>query len=55
MVAYPAEYGVSGIQTFMVNHRGTVYEKDLGPTTGVLARQMMRFNPGKGWKPVTGE
>ena len=55
LVAYPAEYGVSGIETFMVNHRGTVYEKDLGPTTGVLARQTMRFNPGKGWKVVTGE
>jgi hypothetical protein len=55
LVAYPAEYGVSGIQTFVVNHRGTVYEKDLGPTTGVVARQMMRFNPGKGWRAVTGE
>jgi hypothetical protein len=55
LVAYPAEYGVSGIQTFVINHRGTVYEKDLGPTTGVVARQMMRFNPGKGWKAVTGE
>jgi hypothetical protein len=55
LVAYPAEYGVSGIQTFVVNHRGTVYQKDLGPTTGVLARQTMRFNPGKSWKVVTGE
>ena len=55
LVAYPAEYGVSGIQTFMGNHRGTVYDKDLGPTTGVLARQTMRFNPGKGCKVVTGE
>ena len=55
LVAYPAEYGVSGIQTFVVNHRGTIYEKDLGPTSGVLARQTMRFNPGKSWKVVTGE
>lgn len=55
LVAYPAEYGVSGIQTLVVNHRGKVYEKDLGVTTGVLARQMTRFNPGKGWKVVTGE
>ena len=55
LVAWPAEYGVSGIQTFLVNHTGKVYEKDLGPTTGVLARQMTRFNPGKGWKIVTGE
>jgi hypothetical protein len=55
LVAYPAEYGVSGIKAFLVNHRGKVYEKDLGATTGVLARQMTRFNPGKGWKVVTGE
>jgi hypothetical protein len=55
LAAYPAEYGVSGIETFLVNHRGMVYEKDLGTTTGVLARQMMSFNPGKGWKVVTGE
>ncbi len=55
LVAYPAEYGVSGIETLVVNHRGKVYEKDLGPTTGVLARQMLRFNPGKSWKVVTGE
>jgi hypothetical protein len=55
LVAYSAEYGVSGIATYLVNHRGKVYEKDLGPTTGVLVRQMLRFNPGKGWKVVTGE
>ncbi len=55
LVAWPAEYGVSGVNTFIVNHRGIVYEKDLGPTTSVLARQMTRFNPDKGWKKVTGE
>jgi hypothetical protein len=33
MVAYPAEYGNSGVMTFVVNHRGTVFEKDLGPNT----------------------
>jgi hypothetical protein len=55
LVAYPAEYGVSGIETFLVNHRGQVFEKDNGPTTGTLARQMVRFNPDKTWKPVIGE
>ncbi len=55
LVAYPDEYGVSGIKTFLVSHRGKVYEKDLGSTTGVLARQMTRFNPDKSWKVVTGE
>jgi len=55
LVAYPDEYGVSGIKTFLVSHRGKVYEKDLGATTGTLARQMTRFNPDKTWKLVTGE
>jgi hypothetical protein len=55
MVAWPAEYGVSGVQTLIVNHRGIVYEKDLGPQTATLARQTTRFNPDKTWKPVVGE
>jgi hypothetical protein len=55
MVAWPAEYGVSGVKTFIVNHHGIVYEKDLGAQTGAMARQMMRFNPDKSWKPVEGE
>ena len=55
LVAWPAEYGVSGIQTLIVNHRGIVYEKDLGSQTATLARQMTRFNPDKTWKPVVGE
>jgi hypothetical protein len=55
LVAWPAEYGVSGVKTFVVNHRGIVYEKDLGPTTGVLARQIMQFNPDKSWHAVEKE
>jgi hypothetical protein len=55
MVAYPAEYGVSGVKTFLVNHRGLVYEKDIGSATGTLARQLVRFNPDKSWKAVEGE
>jgi hypothetical protein len=55
LVAFPAEYGVSGIKTFVVNHHGKVYEKDLGPATSAQARQMLRFNPDKTWKAVTGE
>jgi len=52
LVAYPAEYGNSGVMTFMVNHDGTVYEKDLGPDTGRVARKVSRFNPDKTWKPL---
>jgi hypothetical protein len=50
LVAYPAQYGVSGIMTFMVNHDGVVYEKDLGPNTAAVAQAMTRFNPDKTWK-----
>jgi hypothetical protein len=55
MVAYPAEYGVSGIKTFIVNHLGVVYGKDLGAQTATLARQIKAFNPDKTWKAVVGE
>jgi hypothetical protein len=55
LVAYPAKYGDSGIKTFIVNHRGVVYEKDLGAATATLAAQMTRFNPDKTWQPVQGE
>jgi hypothetical protein len=55
LIAYPAEYGVSGIKTFIVNHRGVVYEKDLGSATPALAPQTTRFNPDKTWKAEQGE
>lgn len=50
VVAYPAKYGVSGVMTFVVNHDGVVYEKDLGKTTVTAAAKMARFNPDKTWK-----
>jgi hypothetical protein len=52
LVAWPAEYGVSGIQTFVINHEGILYGKDLGSNTAALARQMTRFNPDKSWRRV---
>ena len=52
LVAWPAEYGVSGIRTLIINHQGVVHEKDLGAGTALLARQMTRFNPDKSWRPV---
>jgi hypothetical protein len=55
LVAYPAEYGVSGVKTFLVNHRGLVYEKDMGAATASLARAISRFNPDKSWHVVEGE
>ena len=52
LVAYPAEYGNSGVMTFLVNHNGTVYEKDLGERTSRLARQITSFNPDQTWRKV---
>lgn len=49
MVAFPAQYGVSGVMTFIVNHDGVVYQKDLGLTTTTVATAMRRFNPDGGW------
>lgn len=52
MVAFPAAYGDSGVMTFIVNHNGKIFEKDLGKTTGSIASQMTTFDPGPGWKEV---
>lgn len=48
-VAWPANYGNSGIQTFQVSHEGLVYQKDLGPETATLAAAIQRFDPDKTW------
>ena len=52
LIAYPAEYGNSGVMTFMVNHAGTVYQKDLGNRTEAIARRVTRFDPDQTWKKV---
>lgn len=53
LVAYPAEYRNSGVMTFIVNHAGTVFQKDLGPNTAQVAERMTAFNPDKTWQAVT--
>ncbi len=55
LVAYPAQYGNSGVMTFLVNHDGDVFEKDLGAQTGKIAANMMSFNPDRTWKKVVVE
>jgi hypothetical protein len=55
LVAWPAEYAVSGVHTLIVNHKGVIYEKDLGPGTSALARRMAAFNPDKSWRAVEKE
>jgi hypothetical protein len=52
IVAYPALYRSSGVKTFIVNHEGIVYEKDLGPETARLAAAITVFDPDKSWKKV---
>jgi hypothetical protein len=49
LVAWPAEYGTSGVMTFVVNQNGIVYQKDLGPKTAQIAEEMTRYNPDQTW------
>jgi Protein of unknown function (DUF2950) len=55
LVAAPAEYGVTGVKSFIVSHDGVVYEKDFGPATLNEFIKMERFNPDRSWKPVLEE
>jgi hypothetical protein len=50
LIAWPATYGNSGVMTFIVNHDGAVYEKDLGPDTATAAQRITKYNPDKTWK-----
>ncbi|MRR57965.1 MAG: DUF2950 domain-containing protein, partial [Deltaproteobacteria bacterium] len=52
LVAYPAQYGASGVMTFIVNHDGVVYQKDLGRKTAETASAIKLFDPGPGWTKV---
>jgi hypothetical protein len=52
VVAYPAVYDNSGVMTFIVNHDGVVFQKDLGRDTEKLARAIQRFDPDKSWQRV---
>jgi hypothetical protein len=52
VVAFPADYGNSGIMTFIVNHDGIVYQRDLGEDTDAVARAMAAYDPGAGWIKV---
>lgn len=55
LVAFPAQYRVTGVKTFLVSNDGVVFEKDLGPKTLEVAQGIERFNPDKSWTPVTDE
>jgi hypothetical protein len=51
LVAFPAQYGSSGIMTFVVNHQGKVYQKDLGPKTAEVVGKLDEYNPDSTWQP----
>ena len=53
MVAWPADYGHSGVMTFAVSHQGIVYERDLGPETEKLAPEIATYDPDSGWDEVS--
>ena len=52
LVAYPAQYGNSGVMTFLVNHNGDVFQKDLGAKTAQIVSRMTSFNPDRTWAKV---
>lgn len=53
LVAAPAEYGVTGVYTFIVSNDGVVYQKDFGPKSLDEFKRMTLFNPDKSWIPVS--
>jgi hypothetical protein len=52
LVAWPAQYGVTGIHTFIVNQNGVVYQKDIEPVPGKPALPITRFDPDHSWEAV---
>jgi hypothetical protein len=52
VVAHPAEYGNSGVMTFIVNYEGKVFQKNLGANTTTIARNMKEYNPDSSWTEV---
>ena len=53
LLAWPADYASSGVKTFIINHYGDVYEKDLGANTAATAKAMTEYNPDKTWTKTT--
>jgi hypothetical protein len=52
LAAAPADYRVTGVKTFIVSYEGTVYQKDLGPDTLKIFKEMELYNPDKSWRPT---
>jgi hypothetical protein len=52
LVAYPVDYGNSGVMTFIVNQQGIVYQKDFGDDTDAIAAKMTSYDPDQSWEKV---
>jgi len=52
LLAWPADYGASGIMSFMINHDGVVYQKDFGEETGMDVEKIQVFDPDSSWSIV---
>ena len=52
LVAWPAEYGVSGVMTFIVNQDGVVFQKDLGADTAKVEDKMNAYDPDSSWAAI---
>jgi hypothetical protein len=55
LLAWPAEYGRTGVVSYLINHSGDLYQRDLGPGTRGSALSMVEFNPDAGWKKALSE
>jgi hypothetical protein len=53
LIAWPANYGSTGVMTFLVDKTGIVYEKDLGRRTAAIASRCSAYHPDQTWKPVS--
>ena len=52
LIAWPADYGASGVQTFIVNQDGVVFQKDLGEDTATVVESIQRFDPDSSWTAI---
>jgi hypothetical protein len=52
LVAWPAEWGNTGVMTFVVNQQGKIYQKNLGSGTGKIAKAMTTYEPDDSWIPA---
>ena len=55
LVAWPEEWGNSGVMTFIVNQQGKIFQKNLGPKTAALAKAVTRYGPDSSWGLVRGQ